>query len=119
MNLVRRHSSRKRQRQTRPCLECLEDRFVPSHVPILTGLPDGKAAGLDATDILGRATTGQATGGLASLTAVTEAEPPGTTGQNDIQAEAQFLPGFGTGPGEDSAADITGVLKRLPRTITA
>src|SRR5262245_17876730 len=50
---------------------------------------------------------------------VNEAEPPGTTGLNDTLATAQYLPGFGTGPGQYSAADISGVLKRLPRTISA
>jgi Ca2+-binding RTX toxin-like protein len=50
---------------------------------------------------------------------VNEAEPPGTIGQNNVQVDAQFLPGFGTGPGEVAVADITGVLNRLPRTITA
>src|SRR5262249_35912474 len=93
--------------------------LVPSHVPILTGLPDGKAAFLDSTATLARAAPGPATGGPALLTAVSEAEPPGTMGLNDSLATAEYLPGFGTGPGEDSAADITGVLKRLPRTITA
>jgi Ca2+-binding RTX toxin-like protein len=53
------------------------------------------------------------------LRAVNEAEPPGTTGLNDRLATAQYLPGFGTGTGEYSAADISGVLKRLPRIITA
>jgi Ca2+-binding RTX toxin-like protein len=53
------------------------------------------------------------------LKAVNEAEPPGTTGLNDTLTTAQYLPGFGTGPGAYSAADISGVLKRLPRPITA
>jgi Ca2+-binding RTX toxin-like protein len=53
------------------------------------------------------------------LRVVNEAEPPGTTGLNDTLTTAQYLPGFGTSPGEYSAADISGVLKRLPRIITA
>src|SRR5262245_30047781 len=117
MNLARPRSSRKPQRRTRPCLQCLEDRLVPSHVPILTGLTDGRAAFLDSTATLARAAPGHATGSPALLTAVNEAEPPGTTGLNDTLATAEYRPGFGTGPGEDPAADITGVLKRLPRTI--
>src|SRR5262245_46448625 len=54
-----------------------------------------------------------------SVVPVNEAEPPGKTGLNDTLATAQYLPGFGTGPGEYSAADISGVLKRLPRIVTA
>src|SRR5262245_59251070 len=101
MNLARPRSNRKPQRQAHPrltrlCVECLENRLVPSHVPILTGLPDGKPAGLDSKATLARAAPGHALGGPALLTTVREAEPPGTTGQNDIPAEAQFLPGFGT-----------------------
>jgi hypothetical protein len=41
---------------------------------------------------------------------VLELEPPGTQGQNDSLATAQFLPGVGTGRGETGAVDILGNL---------
>ena len=41
-------------------------------------------------------------------TSIAESEPRGTEGQNDTQATAQFLSGFGTGPGDFAAADVRG-----------
>src|SRR5262245_1799096 len=76
----RRHT---RQRPTRLRVESLEDRSVPSIVP------------------------------------VTEAEPPGTLGLNNTLATAEYLPGFGTGPGEYSGADISGFTTSPPRIIAA
>src|SRR5262245_49061433 len=117
MNIARPRSNRKPQRRTRLWLECLEDRVVPSHGPIPPGLPDGKPALLDSTTHIAHAGQRHGMGDRSPLTAVHEAEPPGTTGLNDTLTTAQYLPGFGTGPGEYSAADISGVLKRLPRII--
>jgi Ca2+-binding RTX toxin-like protein len=50
---------------------------------------------------------------------VIEAEPPGTMGLNNTLATAEYLPGFGTGLGEDPAADIRGFTSSPPRTIAA
>jgi Bacterial pre-peptidase C-terminal domain len=50
---------------------------------------------------------------------VIEAEPPGTMGLNNTLATAEYIPGFGTGRGEDPAADITGFTSSPPRTIAA
>jgi Bacterial pre-peptidase C-terminal domain/RTX calcium-binding nonapeptide repeat (4 copies) len=50
---------------------------------------------------------------------VIEAEPPGTIGLNNTLATAEYLPGFGTGVGEDPAADIRGFIYSPPRTIAA
>src|SRR5262245_17288677 len=76
----RRHT---RLRATRLRVESLEDRSVPSIVP------------------------------------VTEAEPPGTLGLNNTLATAEFLPGFGTGAGEYSGADISGFTTSPTRTVAS
>ena len=80
-------ANRKPRRLTRRCpprlrVESLEDRSVPSIVP------------------------------------VTEAEPPEIWGLNNTPATAEYLPGFGTGPGEYSGADISGFTSPPPRTMT-
>ena len=53
-----------------------------------------------------------------AATPVPETEPRGTEGQNDTQATAQFLRGFGTGPGDYAAADVRGSAESF-RPVTA
>src|SRR5262249_21687795 len=49
---------------------------------------------------------------------VVEAEPPDTTGLNNTLATAEYIPGFGTGRGEDPAADDRGFTSPPPQTMT-
>src|SRR5262249_43177661 len=118
MNIARSRSSRKPQRRTRLCVECLEDRLVPSHVPTLTGLTDWKTVPLDSTIRIAHAGQRPGMGDPTLLRAVNEAEPPGTLGLNNTLSTAEYLPGFGTGPGDYSGADISGFTYSPPRTIS-
>src|SRR5262245_50220050 len=89
MRFARPLSNRNPQAQARPYrtrlqVECLEDRVVPSHVAIPTGPSDWKAAALDSTAGIAHVAPRHGTGGPTLLSAVNEAEPPGSTGQNDM-----------------------------------
>ena len=55
--------------------------------------------------------------GLTGLIPVVEAEPAGVSGLNDTPGTAEFVAGFGTGVGEDFAADIFGDLVPPPPPI--
>ncbi|MGH8221870.1 MAG: PPC domain-containing protein, partial [Woeseiaceae bacterium] len=59
----------------------------------------------------GQKTTTQKTGSSLAFAAVGETEPVGTRGVNDSQDTAQHLSGFGTGDGDDAAADVSGNMK--------
>ena len=48
---------------------------------------------------------------MVALLPVGETEAPAVRGVNDTQATAQFIAAFGTGSGDDAAADIAGNLK--------
>src|SRR5262245_41267982 len=97
-----------------PTMEALEHRCIPSHVPVRTfgfegSRPDAKEpARLAEAHSHGHAAAKNRGGDRLSPTPVLEAEPKGSEGQNDTQATAQLLPGFGTGLGDHPAADIAG-----------
>src|SRR5262245_59329226 len=55
---------------------------------------------------------------VPSGVSVNEAEPPEILGLNNTLATAEYLPGFGTGQGEYSGADIHGFTSPPPRTMT-
>ena len=113
-------SSQKNKLRRELQIEALEVRYTLSHSPLQVSAFDAKQAGHGAkASHYDGAAAHQPAANPASFANIGENEPPGTTGQNNTSANAQFLPHFGTGPGKDPSVDITGVLKTVPTPIAA